>query len=106
MRKFEIENGKLKIEDWPRRNVNWRRTTLQTVFALNLLCFFAGCPEAQVVTVTMKTVEGAPGAAAGEGTAAVAEAEGYGSFSGTITVEGSVPTYPPLVALGGAGLKP
>src|SRR5262249_37819744 len=87
-------------------NVNWRSAALNTAFALGLLCLFAGCPEAQVVTVTMKTVEGAPGAASGEGTAAVAEAKGYGSFSGTITVEGSVPTYPPLGALGGAGLKP
>jgi hypothetical protein len=99
MRKLQIENCKL-------RNADWCSAALNTAFALSLLCLFAGCPEAQVVTVTMKTVEGAPGAASGEGTTAVAEAKGYGTFSGTITFEGTVPSYPPLVALGGAGLKP
>jgi hypothetical protein len=79
---------------------------LRSALAATLVCFFAGCPEAQVVTVTMKTVEGAPGAAAGEATPPVVEAKGYGFLSGTITFEGSVPSYPPLVALGGAGLKP
>jgi hypothetical protein len=73
---------------------------------VSLLCLFAGCPEAQVVTVTVKAVEGAPSAAGGEAAPAVAEAKGYGTLAGTITFEGSVPTYPPLVAAGGAGLKP
>src|SRR5262249_38289976 len=106
MRKLQIEMCKLKIEDSPRRNANWRSAALHTAFAVCLLCLFAGCPEAQVVTVTMKTVEGALAAAAGEGDATVAEAKGYGTFSGTITFDGRVRTYPPLVAPGGAGLKP
>src|SRR5262245_8828708 len=102
MRKLQIQNCKLTIEDSPRRTANWRSAALYAVFGLSLLCLFAGCPEAQVVSVTVKKVEGAPGATAGEGTATVAEAKGYGTFSGTITFEGSVPSYPPLVALGGA----
>ncbi|MGE5194741.1 MAG: hypothetical protein ACM3U2_19800, partial [Deltaproteobacteria bacterium] len=38
--------------------------------------------------------------------AAVTEAKGYGSLVGTVTYEGAPPSYPPLVARGGAGLKP
>ncbi len=99
MRKMQIENCKLRIE-------NWRRIGALTSLALCVPCLFAGCPEAAKVTVTVIEAGGA-GEKAGEGAgAAVAEAKGYGSLVGTVTYEGSPPSYPPLVAQGGAGLKP
>jgi hypothetical protein len=96
---------KLKIETCQLKTIDWRRTGLLACLALSLLCLFAGCPEAAKVRVSVIEAEGA-GQKTGQDAAAVAEAKGYGSVAGTVTYEGTPPSFPPLVAAGGAGLKP
>lgn len=68
-----------------------------SVFALAGLCLFTGCPEAQVVTVTVKPVAGAAGATGAEATPAETEAKGYGSLVGTVTFDGTPVARPNLV---------
>jgi hypothetical protein len=97
---------KLQIANWKLRIEYWRRNVLLAGFAPSLLCLFAGCPQAAKVTVTVVEAGGAQEKTAGETAPAAAEAKGYGSLVGTVRYEGSPPSFPPLVAEGGAGLKP
>jgi len=94
---LKIEKCKLKIENL------CQRVALSSL-ALCALCLFAGCPQAQVVTVTMKAAGGAAETASTEETPT--EAEGYGTLTGTITFEGAPKELPPLVAQGDPSLKP
>jgi hypothetical protein len=101
MGKMTIENCQLKI-------ANWRRMGLCASLALSVLCLFAGCPEQQMVTVTIKPVAGGAVAGASEAGEGSSEAKGYGTLLGTVTIDAVPGGYPPspLVAQGGAGLKP
>lgn len=77
-------------------------------FALSFLgiasiLFCAGCPEAQIVTVSIKAVEG--GGAASTGVEAETTAAGYGNLLGTVTFDGTPPALAPLVAAGDTSAK-
>lgn len=94
----------LQIEDCKSRIANWGKRLAVASLGLSVLCLFAGCPEQQTVTVTLKAVGGAENTATAA--AVETEAKGYGTLVGTVTFEGDPPSYPLLVAPGGAGLKP
>jgi len=98
-------SGKLKTVNSRLQISNWRRAGVLAGTGLGVLCLFAGCPEAAKVTVTVIEAGGA-GEKTGEGAAPAAAAKGYGSVVGTVTYEGSPTSFPPLVPVGGAGLKP
>lgn len=72
---------------------------------LSLICF-GGCPEAQIVSVTIKP-DAAGGAAqdAAAGASADTPPAGYGNLVGTITLDGPARSLPPLVAAGDATAK-
>lgn len=73
------------------------------LLGLASVLFCAGCPEAQIVTVSIKGVEGAGGAASGE--AESTTAAGYGNLVGTVTFDGTPPSLAPLVNAGDTSAK-
>jgi len=88
---------------------NHLRNHWPACLALVGLCLFtlSGCPQAPVVTVSIKPVGGTTAAAAGgEAGTEATEAKGYGTLVGTITYDGAPRDLPPLVAKGDASLKP
>jgi len=89
--------GELKIRNCELQIANWTRRLWQSLFAVVMLCLFAGCP-AQVVSVTIKPAGGGTesGSAAGE-TAPTEPAKGFGNLVGTVTFEGAPQARPPLV---------
>lgn len=65
-----------------------------------------GCPEAQIVSVTIKPVAGASDVAAGGAAPAVETAPaGYGNLVGTITFEGTPRNLSPIIAAGDTTVK-
>ncbi len=83
-----------------------KRQLTATLAGFATLCLFAGCPEAQTVTVTIKSVGGASETTGGAAAPVETAAKGYCTFLGTITYDGDVPSLPPLVPVGGPALKP
>jgi hypothetical protein len=98
IRELKIVNCKLKVGNCG------KRLALRSL-GLCVLCLFAGCPEQQIVTVTIKPVAGAVEGATEEAPVETA-AKGYGTLVGTVTFDGTPKDFPPLVPQGGAGLKP
>lgn len=89
----------------PVRMIGFKRWPL-ALFALVTPLVCAGCPEAQIVEVTIKPVAGAEAAAEGDsGADESAAGAGYGNLVGTITFDGSVPAYPALVNAGDSSVK-
>jgi hypothetical protein len=84
----------------------FRKSLSVAVLGLSVLCLFAGCPQSQIVTVTVKPVAGVAETAGGESAPAETAAKGYGTLVGAITYEGDPPSFPPLVPVGGPALKP
>src|SRR5690348_1347146 len=80
-----------------------RGSLVLLAFATVVLC--AGCPEAQIVTVTVKEVAGGGAAAGGGGGAEATTAAGYGNLVGTVTFDGTPPSLAPLVAAGDTSAK-
>jgi hypothetical protein len=90
-------SGKLQISNCKLKTGPWGRAGALAGLGLSVLCLFAGCPEQAKVTVTIKPVAGAAGAAGAEAGAADTEAKGYGALVGTITYDGAPVARPPLV---------
>ncbi|MFN0053276.1 MAG: carboxypeptidase regulatory-like domain-containing protein [Planctomycetales bacterium] len=92
----------------PERSRERNRQRRWTLIPLGLACLLAcsGCPESQIVQVTIKSSATAPDGAASDAAGSTEGAPaGYGNLQGTVTFDGSIPALKDLIAAGDASVK-